>query len=201
MTQTATETLDATDEQLARLAQRGCMASFDRLARRFQAPLIHFLQQQVGRHDAEDLAQEALVRAYQALGRFDANRRFAPWLFTIAYRLAVSHHRGAGRAAAQLPETIGGRADDPAEALAGQEERQRLWSVAKEVLSEDQWNTLWFHYAQDLSIRQIARMMKRTSVSVRVLLFRGRRTLMQHAGRIEGSPLPAGLTIQAEDPS
>lgn len=47
--------------------------------------------------DAEDVAQEAFVRAYLALARFDANRPLRPWLLSIAANLARNRRRSLGR--------------------------------------------------------------------------------------------------------
>src|SRR5512145_3497605 len=43
--------------------------------------------------DAEDVAQEAFIRVFRALDRYDPNRPFAAWLFTIAARLCIDHLR------------------------------------------------------------------------------------------------------------
>src|SRR5690349_11310014 len=40
-------------------------------------------------HDAEDLAQEAFVKAYQSIGRFRAGEPFGPWIFRITTNLAL----------------------------------------------------------------------------------------------------------------
>ena len=45
------------------------------------------------REDAEDLTQETFVRMFRALDRYDPQRPFAAWLFTIASRLAIDHIR------------------------------------------------------------------------------------------------------------
>ncbi|MFI5371206.1 MAG: RNA polymerase sigma factor [Candidatus Eisenbacteria bacterium] len=45
------------------------------------------------REDAEDLTQETFVRMFRALDRYDTQRPFAAWLFTIASRLAIDHIR------------------------------------------------------------------------------------------------------------
>ena len=59
-------TLSPSDEQLAWRAQRGCADSFDQLMRRFQAPVLHFLQHRGAAAEAEDLLQETFVRALPA---------------------------------------------------------------------------------------------------------------------------------------
>ena len=86
--------LTVSDEELARRARGGCHQSFGELMKRFQVRLLRFLQRRLrSTADAEDLLQETFVRAYQRLERYDETRPFGTWLFTIAHRLAVSHHR------------------------------------------------------------------------------------------------------------
>ena len=47
--------------------------------------------------DAADVAQDAFVRAYDKLARFNASRAFRPWILVITSRLASNHRRSAGR--------------------------------------------------------------------------------------------------------
>jgi RNA polymerase sigma-70 factor (ECF subfamily) len=80
------------DEQLVRQALRGEARAFEALVRRHQRPLFHYLGRMgLGQAETEDLAQEAFLRAYRQLHRFDPGRaRFSTWLFTIARRLALN---------------------------------------------------------------------------------------------------------------
>src|SRR5262249_21266542 len=81
--------------ELVRRALGGCADSFTELARRFHPRLLKLLRQRMGSRssDIEDIAQEALARAFQQIGRFDQRYQFSTWLYTIAIRLARDHHR------------------------------------------------------------------------------------------------------------
>lgn len=167
----------ATPEQLARLAQAGCSRSFEALVRLHQVPLLHFLRRHT-RHaaDAEDLVQETFLRCHASLNRYDPSRRFGTWLFTIAYRLAVVHHRS--RAVRQQPQQpLGPSLETPDRIASGHEERERLWDIARRKLTPEQFTSLWLHYAHEMTVREIAAVMQRTPAGVKILLFRGRRTL------------------------
>jgi RNA polymerase sigma factor CnrH len=73
------------DAALARRAVAGERAAFDALVRRYQEPLYRFVRRYVGEPDeAYDLLQEALVSAWQALGRYDPERPAFAWLRRIA---------------------------------------------------------------------------------------------------------------------
>jgi len=57
------------------------------------------------REDAEDVAQEALARAYRSFGRLRDRARFRAWLVRISWRLALDHQRAATRRARREQET------------------------------------------------------------------------------------------------
>ena len=83
----------ASDEELACRAQGGCQASFEQLLRRYQIPVLHFLRQRGLGADTEDLLQEVFLRAYENLHRYRPRWPFSAWLFTIARRMSINHHR------------------------------------------------------------------------------------------------------------
>jgi len=73
------------DEQLLDDYRRGDRPSFRRLVERYQRELFHFLVRFLGdRAAAEDVFQEAFLQVHQSADQFDMQRRFRPWLFTIA---------------------------------------------------------------------------------------------------------------------
>jgi RNA polymerase sigma-70 factor, ECF subfamily len=69
----------------------GAVEVFALLVDRHQGRIVSHLTRLVGRSDAEDLAQDTFVRAYQALGRYDPTYPFRGWLLVIASRLAANH--------------------------------------------------------------------------------------------------------------
>jgi len=169
------------DEQLAAAAQRGCHASWAMLTRRYEDRLLHFLWHRTPQPaDAEDLCQETLLRAWRKIDQFDPARRFAAWLFTIAARLAVDAHRRRGnRPPSTVRETSMDPAPDkdPATALAEREAGRNLWAWAKLELTTDQYEATWLRYGETLTPDEIARVMGRSAVSIRVMLLRARRRL------------------------
>ena len=74
-----------TDEQLLADYRLGDKASFSELVGRYQRELYHFLVRFLGnRAAAEDVFQETFLQVHQSAEQFDPQRRFRPWLFTIA---------------------------------------------------------------------------------------------------------------------
>jgi len=74
-----------TDEQLLADYRAGDKTSFSELVARYQRELYHFLVRFLGnRAAAEDVFQESFLQVHQSAEQFDLQRRFRPWLFTIA---------------------------------------------------------------------------------------------------------------------
>lgn len=172
----------ATDEQLAGRARHGCRDSFEELARRFQVRLLRFLQRRVrSQADVEDLLQDTFVRAFERLNQYDPERPFATWLFTIAHRIAMSHHRrqqAGARAGLVVAERIrsAGHAEPDAQ-MAEEESRLAFWETASALLTEEQFSATWLFYVEQMPAPQIAEVLGRSWVSVKTLLFRARRRL------------------------
>ena len=93
------DTEAATDATLARRAAAGCGESFATLARRHQVPVVHYVRRLAGRGgaDADDVAQEAFLRAWRRIGAYDPRWAFSTWLFTIARRTWLNAARTARR--------------------------------------------------------------------------------------------------------
>jgi len=190
------------DEELACRARRGCAGSFEHLVRRYQTPVLHFLRRWGGGSDAEDLLQETFVRAYANLDRYREPRRFAPWLFTIARRIGINHHRRTRRT--EDGESLDGVASgmpSPAEIVAEKEDRQELWGMAARILSEEEMTAVWLHYVEDMPAREIAAVLGRSWVGVKTLLFRARRRLLplveplRSRSRTEDRPAASGTNM------
>jgi RNA polymerase sigma-70 factor (ECF subfamily) len=74
-----------TDESLFEKYRKGDLASFRALIDRHHDELLHFLIRLVGdRQAAEDVFQETFLQIHQSASGFDVQRRFRPWMFTIA---------------------------------------------------------------------------------------------------------------------
>jgi|CXWL01.1.fsa_nt_gi RNA polymerase sigma-70 factor (ECF subfamily) len=84
----------SSDADLAVAARRGSADAFRRLVEAYQRPVFTLLARMVrDRELAEDLAQEAFVKAYRALGSYDPGLKFSSWLFKIAHNTAIDHLR------------------------------------------------------------------------------------------------------------
>ena len=177
---------EASDDDLARRAQGGSAQSLDALYRRFQVPLLRFLRRRVTSDaDAEDLVQETFVRVYQQLHRYDAGRPFKTWLFTIGFRLAMSHHRNTSTLSAEGRRHMIERANDdtsrdPSAGSSQKEQTRQLWDVARDVLSAEQFAAVWLYYVEGIGTHELTEVLGRSWPSVKVMLFRARAKLQPH---------------------
>lgn len=180
---TRSELAELTAEQLGARSQGGCRASFAELVRRYDARVYNFLLRRVrNSSDAEDLTQEAFVRSWERIASYDPTRRFSTWLFTIALRLAITRHRRSrtrstaslGDVDPQAPAQSRVNAMAEAEAAGG---TSRVWAIAAGALKEEQYTALWLRYVEDMNIGEIAAVLGKSEVGVRVCLFRARQAL------------------------
>ncbi len=167
-------------DELVNRAQAGSLNAFSELVRRFEGRLFNFLRGRAANpDDVQDLTQETFLRAWRQLDRYDSKWMFSTWLFTIGFRLAVNHHRSQKRLI-EMTHSGGNQpngSSDPAAIVSNAEQRRNLWALAETKLSEPERAALWLKYAEDHSAADIARVLGRTSVGVRVLLHRARRKL------------------------
>jgi RNA polymerase sigma-70 factor, ECF subfamily len=157
--------------------------SFELLLRRFQTPVLHFLRHRGFSADAEDLAQETFLRAYENLHQYNRRWAFSTWLFTIARRASLNHRRRLRPTTdARAVEAALSSAAGPLESLVAEEDRRRLWDRAAGVLSEEQTTALWLYYVEGMPARDIALVLERSWASVKVMLFRARKRLLPLLG-------------------
>ena len=90
---------ELTDEELMLLVQDGETDCFDLLVDRFKVRLFNYLFRLTGnREEAEEVAQEAFVKAYIHAGKYKTIARFSTWLYTIATNLVRNRMRSKSRA-------------------------------------------------------------------------------------------------------
>jgi RNA polymerase sigma-70 factor, ECF subfamily len=84
---------DDPDAELAQQAAAGDRDAFDQLVRRYDARIVTLARALTGGSpDAEDLAQEAFIRAFRGIRRFRGQSAFRTWLHTIAVNVIRTHH-------------------------------------------------------------------------------------------------------------
>jgi RNA polymerase sigma-70 factor, ECF subfamily len=152
------------DEQdLVRAAQTGDGRAFAEIVRRYQRAIYRVAYGIVrSSADADDVAQEAFVRAYQAIGRFRVGEPLYPWLARIATNAALSVLRRRRRKPETPIEPLieagkqWGTDDDPTEHAVASERDRHLRAAMAELKPEHQ-AVLVLRVVEDLSYEEIAK--------------------------------------------
>ena len=97
------------DLALSRRAAAGDSAAFAMLVEKYEAALRGFLRRFVGEDLADDIAQEAFLKAWRAAGQYDGRARYSTWLTKIAWRCRLDAVRRSRNEQAELDE--GGAVD------------------------------------------------------------------------------------------
>jgi len=140
-------------------ARRGSLSAFEEIVRRYQRRVYATAYRIVRRHEvADDVAQEAFIRAHRNLDRFDAQRPFGPWICRIAANLAVNHVRSPEAREDALPD---GHAETPSTAAGPLQgvldaEARTLLDRALGELPAEQRAVFCLRVFDELSYREIA---------------------------------------------
>src|SRR6476619_7095217 len=95
-------------------ARQGDSDAFRALVERHSRSVFRLAFRMTGNEqDAEDVVQEAFVRAYRQLGRFESRANFATWLYRITFNCSIDYMRA-------RPHRESSEADDKLEQLSGQ---------------------------------------------------------------------------------
>ena len=179
-----------TDDELIGRVRRGETRHFAELVQRYQDPVYGMTLRFIGSAvDAEDLAQEAFLRAYRGLEGFKGDSRFSTWLYRITWNLCADwlrRNRRPGRAAMTIDDAGGvpdGRVDVEEGYLAAEEKREVREALDR--LDAKYRNVLILLYYQKLSYDQIADVLDVPLKTVETRLYRARKLLketLQRAG-------------------
>lgn len=198
---------------LVRAAQRGDMGAFEQIVNLYRKRVYSVVYRMTTRHDvAEDLGQEAFVRFWRSLERFDAALPIFPFLRKIAVNLTLNHFaaRSGKEKAAEAEELEMGKPtaarpeEDPSDRLALAETRAEV-AEAIAALSPERRTALTLRVVEGMAYDAIAEAMGCSIGTVMSRLFRaraeikerlerkfGRETLAewQRAAGAEGAPVP-----------
>ena len=128
--------------------------------------------------DAEEATQDSFVKAYQHLAGFGGNAKFSTWLYSIAYRTAISHGRKRQLDTTELdglrqhPATLDSRGSD-------QSELRRLLDDALAKLPAEDASILGFYHLEEMSVEEIVTVTGLGASNVKVKLHRARKKLLE----------------------
>ncbi len=182
-------TTDASDTSLVQRVQRGDRGAFDALVLKYQHKVVKLVLRYVRNPaEAEDVAQEAFIKAYRALPNFRGDSAFYTWLYRIAINTAknaiVARDRNPVDFDLDLtdpeePYSMHNRLKDPdtPEGLVLTDEIRSTVNAAMEALPEDLRTAIVLRELEGLSYEEIAARMGCPVGTVRSRIFRAREAI------------------------
>jgi RNA polymerase sigma-70 factor (ECF subfamily) len=179
----------AQESDLVRRACRGDLDAYDELVKRYQERIYATIYHMTSNHeDANDLAQESFIKAYQALKSFKGGSSFYTWLYRIAVNKTINflkqrknkHHFSLNDIdfnAENDPDLVALISDKTPSRNAGLSELQKILNEALHKLSEPHRMVVVLHDVQGLSHDEIADIMDCNIGTVRSRLFYARQQL------------------------
>ncbi|MFT4848755.1 MAG: RNA polymerase sigma factor (sigma-70 family) [Sediminicola sp.] len=171
-----------TDKQLIEQTLKGDTSSFGILVERYQNFVftIAFRIMKV-REEAEEVAQDSFIKAYESLNSFRGESKFSSWLYSIAYRKALDALRKNKKYKASeiIDDITEGEVSGIEDALHYLEDQERKKAIQDCILklSEDEATIITLYYFQDQSVREISTITRLSEDNVKVKLYRSRKKL------------------------
>lgn len=170
------------DAELVRMVLAGRQELYALLVQRHQDFAFTLALRYVGnREEAEELAQDAFVKAYRSLADFRGQAKFSTWLYTIVHYTCLSHLRkNKGPVVAVTPERMSMLEHTTAAEVShpGDDRNRRHWiEKAIALLPETDARIITLFYQADQQVEEIGRILGMTTSNVKVRLFRARQKL------------------------
>jgi RNA polymerase sigma-70 factor (ECF subfamily) len=166
-----------TDEELAHMSAEGDASAFQELTHRYLKHIFNFARQYVRENEtAEDVAQDAFLKAWKHIGRFKHGYSFKPWLFTIARNTALDYIKKKKAIAfsdmqdndedQSFSDLIADEEPLPPEIFAHKELGAEITEAMKVLIPEHR-AVLIMHYHHDMTFEEIAQSMKKPMNTVK----------------------------------
>ncbi|NJN28348.1 MAG: sigma-70 family RNA polymerase sigma factor [Cyclobacteriaceae bacterium] len=132
--------------------------------------------------DAEEVTQDAFLKAFRALDTFKQESRFSTWLYKIVYHTSLSRLRkknpeSIGLEEISLPDALQETTPDGLDIM-HLRERKKIISTAIDRLKEDEAAVMTLFYLHENSIKEIGEITGYSDSNIKILLFRGRKKLV-----------------------
>ncbi len=162
------------DGDLVARARAGDPAAFERLFEQYHAPVLNYLHRMVGeRALAEDLTQDAFVKAYRALPSTREDLAFKAWIYRIATNTAISHLRR--RKLVRWVPFLPGQDHSTGESIERTVGRRHDVEQALQKLPQHYAAVLLLRHYQGLSLAETAAALDITENAAKLRLFRARK--------------------------
>ncbi len=138
------------------------------------------------RTEAEEVAQDTFIKAFQSLKSFQGKAKFSSWLYRIVYNTGISHIRKQDRGRVSLDETnvpdaLYTDSKKNYESLT-EAERKKYLEAALNVLEEDERMFVVLYYYEEKELDEIAGIAGITKTNTKVKLYRARQKMLKVLG-------------------
>ena len=141
------------------------------------------------REEAEEIAQDAFIKAYRSLKNFRKKSSFATWLYRIVYNTAISLVRTRKQRILAIEEFPADAADflgfSKNEEEAGEDYRNSLINFALQKIPEEDRGLITLYYYDDLDTEEISKITGINKTGIKVRLFRARKKMADIIGKVE----------------
>lgn len=127
--------------------------------------------------DAEETTQDVFVKTYQQLGEFKGQGKFSTWLYSIAYRTAITALRRRRPTTGSLDELSENGHEPKVDAFNPVEDRSAALERALRCLTPEDAAVVTMHYLEELSVQEIVTITGIGASNVKVKLHRSRKRL------------------------
>lgn len=190
------------DDELIREAQKGQRAAFDALVRRYDQSVLRLALHMLGNEqDAQDVHQEAFIKAYRHLGNFRFECSFYTWLYRIVTNLCLDQLRRR-KSRREDPATAIDSSGDEMDLLANISDDRAMANPARELdrkmmgerirealdkLTPRERMVFELKHYQGLKLRTIGEMLSTTEETAKNTLFRATRKLRANLAELRGT--------------
>jgi RNA polymerase sigma factor (sigma-70 family) len=141
------------------------------------------------REEAEEIAQDAFIKAYRSLRNFRNKSSFSTWLFRIVYNTSISLVRSRKKGVLAIEEFPADAVDflgiNRNEEEAAEDYRNSLISFALQKISEDDRGLITLYYYDDLDTEEISKITGINKSGIKVRLFRARKKMADIIAKVE----------------
>jgi RNA polymerase sigma-70 factor (ECF subfamily) len=168
------------DSSYIERVRNGDTDAFRYLVDKYKRMAFTLTVQVVHQHEvAEELCQDAFLKAFRGLNGYKGDAAFSTWLYRIVYNTAISYMRKKRRYTLPLEAEVLEFDDgslDPMEQLSKEESLRMLDQAMLHMEEEDRF-LLTLYYLEERSVKELAGIVNQSESNVKIRLFRGRKKL------------------------
>lgn len=176
------------DLEIVNRVKAGDSAAFSELVHKYKKPILNLIYRLMGSADeAEDLAQEAFLRAYRGLSKFEARAKFFTWLYRIAMNVALRARKRRSRYSFEsLEQKVENGSSEMRRAIAtssgpsSKMEKREMQEIVKKAigqLPDEQRSVVILYRYENLSYEEISKVLNVSLPAVKSRLHRARKNL------------------------